>query len=153
MNIQILPNWCKKLGALAFIVFTFISAAYYTVDCNEYCINTPQIESSQDNHPNTTQSETKPESLDHSENNLSHLFSILSYVGLFIYMLSREKVEDDYINKLRLESYQLTIILLLIISIITYAFFKELRMSFDYFLETFMILYLIIFFFKKRIYV
>jgi len=48
------------------------------------------------------------------------LFMALSMLGLLVYMLSRENVEDEYINALRLESYQLTTPLGISLSLIGY---------------------------------
>ena len=153
MNIQILPNWCKKIGALAFIVFTLLTISddlrrgWNSVeDTSPY---NKQIESPHNNHGDNAQGDTHHF---YFGKETSHLFMVLSYVGLFAYMLSKEKVEDDYINKLRLESYQLSVLLFIILSLVIFVFFKDLKLTFDYFLESFMLLYLIIFFFKKRIY-
>lgn len=66
-------------------------------------------------------------------------------------MLSKEKIEDDYISKLRLESYQLTAIIGLIISLILYGFSENLKFTLDYFISLFMYFYLITFFIKKRL--
>ena len=66
-------------------------------------------------------------------------------------MMSKEKVEDDYINKLRLESFQLTAIIGLGLTILLYAFSKDLKLTLDYFIMLFLMFYLVIFFIKKRI--
>jgi len=66
-------------------------------------------------------------------------------------MLAKEKIEDDYINKLRLESYQLASIVILIITILLYSFSESLKLTLDYFIISFMYFYLIIFFIKKRL--
>ncbi|WP_158499556.1 hypothetical protein [Lutibacter profundi] len=52
-------------------------------------------------------------------------------------MLSKEKVEDDYINKLRLESYQLTAIIGLAVSILLFSFTKDLKLTLNYFITHF----------------
>jgi hypothetical protein len=66
--------------------------------------------------------------------------------------MSKEKIEDDYINKLRLESYQLTILLGLFITFVIYIISGNQSLNLDYFINLFMIFYLIIFAIKKRIY-
>jgi predicted ABC-type exoprotein transport system permease subunit len=71
---------------------------------------------------------------------------------MLIYMLSKEKIEDDYIDKLRLESYQLSSAIWLSVSIIIYGFFADVKISLDYIIFLFMLTYLITFFIKKRIY-
>ena len=69
---------------------------------------------------------------------------------MLIYMLSKEKIEDDYINILRLESFRLTAIIGLFVSIILFVFSKDLKLTLDYFIALFLWFYLIIFFIKKR---
>ena len=85
-------------------------------------------------------------------NDNSHLWfsDIILYLGLIIYFLSKEKIEDDYINKLRLESYQLTIIIGVILSFITFIIFKNIEIQNSLFLESFLMIYLLIFWYKKR---
>ena len=92
MKIQILPNWFKKVGLIMFIVGSIIgggddfydglTGAAYSSEAGKFSMFLGE--------------------------NLIHIFYVLSFIGLLIYMLSKEKVEDDYINKLRLESFQLT---------------------------------------------
>ncbi|WP_067145388.1 hypothetical protein [Pseudotamlana agarivorans] len=151
MNIQILPNWCKKVGVLVFLIFAIPSAVEGFIDGLNDSINC-RIEATktyQDIQPGMT----KPEIItNYFEQNTLHLFNVLNIIGLLIYMLSKEKIEDDYISMLRLESYQLTIVIFLVFSIMIYAFFKDLKLSIDYFISGFMMLFLIIFFIKKRIY-
>ena len=85
-------------------------------------------------------------------NDNSHLWfsDIILYLGLIIYFLSKEKIEDDYINILRLESYQVTIIIGLILSFITFIIFKNIEIQNSLFLESFLMIYLLIFWYKKR---
>jgi hypothetical protein len=78
------------------------------------------------------------------------LFDILYMLGLLIYMLSKEKIEDEYIKILRLESYQLVTILGICFSLISYALSKNLEFTLDYFIFCFMVFYLVIFSLKKR---
>jgi hypothetical protein len=65
-------------------------------------------------------------------------------------MLSKEKIEDDYINLLRLESFQLTTIIGLLVSIIFFSFSKDIKLTLDYYIILFVWGYLITFFIKKR---
>jgi len=149
MKLQVLPNWCKKLGLAFFIIFSFIVArdqvlaGWYSVPYNS---------------PYKTLDYTTP-----PPNKITnytsffgvktlHFMDVISILGILIYMLSKEKVEDDYINQLRLESYQLTAIVGIIISILLYAFSEDIKLSLDYFITLFMYFYLITFFIKKRIY-
>lgn len=159
MKLQIFPNWCKKLGLIIF----FISFIIGGVDDFKKGFN--------DGYNSTRNSEVtkvlgNEKNVNDKLNNLNeptlflktfgktglHIFEIFSIFGMLIYMLSKEKVEDDYIDKLRLESYQLTSAIWLSASIIIYGFFSSLKISLDYVIFLFMITYLITFFIKKRIY-
>ena len=128
MKLKMLPNWCKKVGVSLYIIGA-IPSAYtgYMDGINEY--NNPSI-----------------------INDNSHLWfsDIILYLGLIIYFLSKEKIEDDYINKLRLESYQVTIIIGIILSFITFIIFKNIEIQNSLFLESFLMIYLLIFWYKKR---
>lgn len=149
MKLQILPNWCKKLGLAIFIIFSFIVtrdqflSGWYSVP---------------DTSPYKTLEYTTP-----SSNEITnftgffgvktlHYINVFSIFGILIYILSKEKIEDDYINQLRLESYQLTAIITIVISILLYAFVESIKLTPDYFITLFMYFYLITFFIKKRVY-
>ena len=149
MKLQVLPNWCKKLGLAIFIIFSFIFArdqflkgwysSSYTTPYKTLEYTTPP--------PSKTTNFTGFFGV-----KTLHYLDALSIFGLLIYMLSKEKIEDDYINQLRLESYQLTAIIGIVISILLYAFAESKKLTLDYFITLFMYLYLITFFIKKRIY-
>lgn len=146
MKTQILPNWCKKLGLILFIIFSFLGSGDDFIDgvksgYNDYSSTNYTINPSENS---TTFSS-------YFGKNLTHLFEIAGIFGILIYMMSKEKIEDDYINKLRLESFQLTAIIGLSISILLYAFSKDLEITLDYFIMLYLMFYLIIFFIKKRI--
>ena len=138
MNTQILPNWCKKLGIILFIVGTVLGGGDDFID-------------GLNGIPYKSNEGSKIFSNFLGEN-LTHLLEVLGILGMLVYMLSKEKIEDDYINQLRLESYQLTAIIGLVISILLYSFSKDLKLTLDYFIILFIWVYLITFFIKKRAY-
>lgn len=137
MKLQVLPNWCKKLGLIFFIIFSFIGSGDAFIDGLNS--GAGQIKEASDLFKS------------YFGVKLLHYFDIISIFGMLIYMVSKEKVEDDYINKLRLESYQLTAIIGLILSIIIYTFFENIKLTLDYFIILFIWCYLLIFFIKKRL--
>ncbi len=148
MKLQILPNWFKKVGLIMFIVGTIIGSGDKIVAGFRDGYNAGRNGTSNDINI----------SLDHSHfseffggERVTHFFYVLSFIGLLVYMLAKEKAEDDYINKLRLESFQLTSIITLIIGIILLAFSKISDISLDLFISLFFWFYLITFFIKKRI--
>jgi len=134
MGFLILPNWGKRLGLFIFIFFEITTAGEPFMDGFKGV-------------PSGTHHFLK----DFYGLNLFYFLDALPLVGLLIYMLSKEKVEDDYIKLLRLESYQITIIILLIVALIIYLFDVTFKVSLDMVLPLFMLLFLITFYFKKRV--
>ncbi|WP_456376294.1 hypothetical protein [Lutibacter sp.] len=137
MKIQIFPNWCKKLGLIIFFLFSFVSGGDDFID-------------GLIGHPYKSEIGSTL-FLSYFGENLIHFFDVLGIIGILIYMMSKEKIEDDYITKLRLESFQLTAIIGLSLTILLYAFSKDIKLTLDYFIMLFLMFYLVIFFIKKRI--
>ncbi|MDY0780556.1 hypothetical protein [Tenacibaculum sp. IB213877] len=138
MNFQILPNWCKKLGVILFLIGAI--GSFYEGFSEGIHSSRNDVESIV--HPN------------HSNciYNYIHFFSLLEVLGMMIYIMSKEKVEDDYINVLRLESYQLTFFINIVIALFLFVFKKEMNVEFDFYLSSFLLIYLITFAIKKREY-
>ncbi len=136
MKIKMLPNWCKKLGFSIFLLGFIISGYKGFMEGLSNGLN--------------------GEKYDNFEKLLSdpvlHLFDIVAIAGMLIYVFSQEKIEDDYINKLRLESYQLTALIGLGITVLLYILSKDIKLTLDYFIILFLWLYLITFALKKRAY-
>ncbi|MFD1293046.1 hypothetical protein ACFQ5N_04270 [Lutibacter holmesii] len=148
MKLQILPNWCKKLGLILFFSF-FVLTGFEEFRAGWYSVE----DSSPYKPVNQTQAEYKPYKVSEIMNNIGiHYFEMLGIIGMLIYMLSKERIEDDYIHKLRYESYLFSSIFWLVIAIIAYSFNENLKLSIDYFIYLFIWTYLITFFIKKRIY-
>lgn len=137
MKIKMLPNWCKKLGVSIFLLGFIVSGYKGFMDgMTGYAVNGDKFD-------NFERLFSDP---------MLHLFDIIAILGMVIYMFSKEKIEDDYINKLRLESYQLTALIGLGITIILYTFSNNIKLSLDYFINLFLMFYLIAFALKKRAY-
>lgn len=134
MNFQLLPNWYKKLGIALFIIASILTAGDSFMD-GFY------------NVPEGTHHFFK----DLYGPTLFHFLYILPVLGLLIYLFSREKVEDDFIKLLRLQSYQITITSFILIAFVLYLFSHEINISLEITLELFMMLYLIVFYIKKRL--
>ncbi|HDZ05417.1 hypothetical protein LCGC14_0070650 [marine sediment metagenome] len=136
MNFQILPNRFKTIGLILFIIgFVIPLILAFTSGFSE---------------PYTS-NETSRLSEKVIDSSLSKWLDILTIVGMLIYMLSKEKVEDDYIIKLRLESYQIATILCLIVIIILHIINNEMMFNVSDFIYAFIILYLITFYLKKKV--
>jgi len=143
MKTQILPNWCKKLGVAMFIVFSFISGGDDFLNGFFDGFN---------GLPYNSETSDSVLFLNYFSESVLHLFSIISMLGVLIYILSKEKIEDDYIAHLRLESFQLTAIIGLVVSILLYSLSEDMKLTLDYFIFLSTWCYLIIFFIKKRLY-
>ncbi|TVZ56699.1 hypothetical protein OD91_1996 [Lutibacter sp. Hel_I_33_5] len=147
MKIKMLPNWGKKIGLSLFFIGFFV--VFTAVNSRKSL-----CEGYNSHNTNTTEIiDLEPVFIEKwFGESAVHLFEVLTILGLLIYMLSKEKIEDDYINKLRLESYQLTSIIVLVLSLGIYALSENLKLSIDTFATLFLMSYLIIFALKKRVY-
>jgi len=134
MEFQILPNWSKKLGLSVFVVFELLTVGDSFMD-GFYGM------------PYGSHTFFK----DLYGENLYSVFYALPLIGLLIYMLSKEKIEDDYIKLIRLQSYQTGIVVLLLIALIIFLFDITFEISLGMAISIFMMLFLVIFYFKKRI--
>lgn len=142
MSLQILPNWCKKLGVIIFIIFSFLEGRDDFIRGFHDSYNENKIYSLKENNVFSFE--------DYFGESLILFFGLLSLIGMLIYLLSKEKVEDDYINKLRLEAYQLSFLIVTSIVLVLYMFglspYIEMGTVISFLLGT----YLIIFAIKKR---
>ena len=137
MKTQILPNWCKKLGLLLFIVASVLNGSFNFIN----------------NSFNRNEENGLLAILNaFSGGAISYGIDFIAILAMLIYMTSKEKIEDDYINKLRLESFQLTIITGLLVTIIIYILDKDLELTLDYFIFPLLWTYLTFFFIKRRVY-
>ena len=134
MDFQILPNWSKKVGLSIFIFFELIAGLDSFMD------GLTKVPSGTHHYFRDFFGET-----------LYSLIYALPLIGLLNYMMSKEKVEDDYIQLIRLQSYQITIVLLILLSLGIVLFNITFQVNLGNLLSLFMILFLIIFYFKKRV--
>lgn len=150
MTTHILPNWYKKIGLILFIIASLLNGSLNFINnsINKYKIsgiNTTEI---------GTQSDNGILGLINafSGGGLSYGIDFIAIIAMLIYMISKEKVEDDYIDKLRLESFQLTFIIGLLVTIIVYVLAKDLKLTLDYFIFPLLWSNIIIFFIKRKLY-
>ena len=150
MKTQILPNWCKKLGLIFFIIASLLNGSLNFINnsTNKYNItgiNTSELAIQTDNGLLGLLNAF-------SVGGLSYGIDFFAIIAILIYMISKEKVEDDYIDKLRLESFQLTFILGLLVTIVIYVLDKDLKLTLDYFIFPLLWSYITIFFIKRKMY-
>ena len=146
MNVQILPNWFKKIALLLFAISFIIVGLDDFLDGFHGARNNTEY-----NMPIENIGSHLMRDLVGGEKGM-YIFKIISLVSILVYMVSKEKVEDDYIKTLRLESFQLSFLIIILVGILFILFdINELYGLFDS-LTLFLWLYLIIFFIKKRKY-
>ncbi|MEE9364951.1 MAG: hypothetical protein V3U92_20305 [Cellulophaga sp.] len=151
MKIQVFPNWCKKLGLLFFIIASLLNGSCNFINNSILKYELTGIDSNQ-------LESLSPENGIRGILNaftggaIPILIDFIAIIGMLVYMLSKEKVEDDYINKLRLESFQLTTIFGLLTTILLYIVAKDLKLSLDYFIFPLLWSYILLFFIKRRMY-
>ena len=142
MNIQVLPNWFKKVSLTLFLMTYILSNGDDFIDgfnTTRYIENKSADTETSHTFYNMT-----------SGDNTIHWLKVISILSLITYMLSREKIEDDYISILRLESYQLSFLIITVAALFFYLLkVNTLYGVFDS-VTLFIWLYLMIFFFKKR---
>lgn len=127
MKTQILPNWCKKLGLVVFLSGSIPMFILGYMDGIEESMIDLYVR-----YPYARYAE------------------FLELIGILIYFLSKEKIEDDYIQKLRLESYQITVILGLSLLLLLSVFFENTNVNSKNVVEFFLIVFLLVFYSKKR---
>ncbi len=141
MNFQILPHWGKKLGIAMFFIFTFlegyddfIRGFMDGVSGRPFSLIENGIFSFEA----------------YFGERLMLIFGLLSMSGMLVYMLSKERIEDDYIQKLRLESFQVSFIIVTCIAFILYLFGINSGVDMATVISFLLGVYLITFALKKR---
>lgn len=147
MNFHILPNWAKKLGLSLFIIASLINGGFNFFNGTR-TIQT--IDADSLNKFNEGANGFRGLLNAFTGGGLILSIDLFAIIGMIIYMLSKEKTEDDYINKLRLESFQLTTLAGLLIVIPLYLFSKDLKLTLDYIIYPFLWFYIGLFYLKKR---
>ena len=154
MNIQIFPNWTKKIAITVFIISYIISSGQDAINAFKEGYNTSNsYEINNNNSKNINNVDEKVNAFDRFLGHKAiHIFEFLTLLSMLVYLMSREKVEDDFIKILRLEAFQLTAIIFIIGEIVFFLFDESINYRIGDFASDFLTLYLIIFFIKKRIY-
>jgi len=82
--------------------------------------------------------------------NIIWLFDMLSYVGLFLYALSKEKVYDEFFERIRMEAFEIVFLLSLVLIFIIFVFKGEFPIDATTLFHLQIIGFLIIKWYKKR---
>lgn len=145
MNIQILPNWCKKLGIAVFLIGLVGLFVAFAISLGNAEVTGEAYQSGYN-----TGKQLRALLLGDFLVGIStgRIIALLTLLGMMIYLLAKEKVEDEYIARLRLEAYQLT--LLLVVSFVFVVFFLGANMTALLMLYLFFSCYLLVFSLKKH---
>ena len=146
MRIQILPNWCKKMSLIIFLIASILSGGDDFV--NGFNAGRNEAAPSYD-MANATDTTTISDLI--GGETVVNFFQLLAILALVGYILSREKVEDDYLNIIRLESYQIAFLLICSFALVLLIFNVDYSYGLFDSLTLFLWSYLIVFFVKKRI--
>ncbi|HLR26348.1 MAG TPA: hypothetical protein VK112_10815 [Fodinibius sp.] len=142
MTLRLLPNYFKKIGLVLFLLTVwpgfirgFIEG--YNAEANE--------ESNKDIKPGETYQIEGSTFLGVQvfSDPFIRLFTILSIIGLIIYALSRDKVFDEFLLKLRMEAMHLTFFLSLLIISALLLFGIKSEMSALYVIELQVLIFLV----------
>lgn len=143
MNIQLFPNWFKKISLFGIVVFNFLSGG----DAFLSGFKAGSIT----NDPDKKVTIKTTFFTDFFGSETLRYFSILSILFLILYTLSKEKIEDDYIRHLRLQSYQLAFLIIIVIALLFSIFNLQYKYDINDTMTNFLVLYIIIFAIKKRL--
>ncbi len=145
MNLQIFPNWGKKVGVTMFIIGLLILSF----------IIIGGIISSTQGHNAYESGRLLGKHLRSSLDTeiiwgitIGKITNLFTMIGMILFFLSKEKIEDEYINKLRLEAYQFTS--LFIASLLFFISILGKYISALFLLYIFFACYLLVFRIKKE---
>ncbi len=160
MNIQVLPNWCKKVGVVLFLVFSFIGGVdgfrdgffngYNAAICK--CEQKDIVDKGEYYQFPDGRTQIKSAIIRGkvSDGVLNFVFA-LSGLALLLILLSKEKIEDEYIKTLRLEAFQLVTIGGLLFCFLLTLFDVDAETYVMYIIYLYVIFYLLLFNVKLRI--
>lgn len=150
MKTHLLPNYFKKIGLILFF-FGFIAGVLtYGVDDFKAGYRDGVNAADGKESPKVELAETHEHFGKVWTEGWIRFFDLCNIAGILIYALSGEKREDEMYRTLRLETGWLTFVIWLFFIFIIYSIWGELKMSLSYVLTVPLLLFLVMFFFRKR---
>lgn len=134
MQLRLLPNYCKKIGLALFALTVWPSLMRGYIDgyndgAGEIVIQPP--------------AEFTFWGIRVFSDAFFEFFSILSVIGLIIYALSRDKVVDEFLLKLRMEAMHFTFFISMLLVLALLLFGIKSKMNALYVLELQVLIFLI----------
>lgn len=116
MRIAFLPNWCKYLSLVLFVA-SFILGINDIIRGYEAGLN-----ASKDTHDTATISEIIDELQNDGVSLVEYLSDSLLILSMIVYILSKDKSDDEYINSIRGKSLMIALLIGLVSCFAAYAF-------------------------------
>ena len=140
-----LPYYCKKIG-VAFVIIAFILS--FIANINDFCTGFREgyNESQSINEVN----ETIQIISDNLGKVLTWISLSISFSGFLLYMFSSEKIEDEFIQKLRYMSLAKSLLITWIIASILLIINGEVKLEGFYILQFQLIIYVVIYNYYKK---
>lgn len=113
MTFAFLPNYFKKIGIICFLTSIAIMVTATVVTSAEI------LSAYDQENDYISFSSTYEMAQEFSQNNIwiTRISSILLMLSMAVYMLAKEKIDDEYMDVMRWESLRLSIIICIIIAI------------------------------------
>ncbi len=134
MKLRLLPNYFKKIGLTLFLLTVWPNFMQGYIDGYNDAAGKIEI---------VPPSEFTFWGISFFSDSFYEVFAILSLIGLIIYALSRDKVIDEYLLKLRMEAIHFTFFISMILILALLLFGIKSEMSAIYVLEVQVIIFLI----------
>lgn len=135
MKLRLLPNYCKKIGLTLFVLTVWPSLMRGYIDGYNDGAGTVKIQ---------PPAEFTLWGIQVFSDAFFEVFSILSVIGLIIYALSRDKMLDEFLLKLRMEAMHFTFFISMVLVLALLLFGIKSEMSALYVLELQVLIFLIV---------
>ena len=134
MTFRLLPNYCKKIGLGLFLLTVWPNFISGFIEGYNQSANSGEM---------SQPAEQTFLGITVFSEGFFELFSILSVVGLIIYALSKDKVFDEFLMKLRMEAMHLTFFLSVVLVLALLLFDLKSSISALYLIELQVLIFLI----------
>jgi hypothetical protein len=145
-----LPHYFKKIG-IALVIIAFIVSAIANINNirNGYAAGYNSAKVNIDKSQNIKLTESALISTE-LENTLTWISLSLSFSGFLLYIFSKEKIEDEFIQKLRYNSLGRSLLYTWIIATILFIINGAVKLEGFYILQFQLILYVLIYNYYKK---
>ncbi|MCL1974374.1 MAG: hypothetical protein FWG54_06125 [Bacteroidetes bacterium] len=123
MKLTILPNWCKWLSLFLFVAYFAVSFPAFKQGFIEEWSKPDGL------HPGTAHENVLIQySEEHKASNTIDLFSgLLFFSSILVYLLSKDKHDDEYIDAIRAKAFSLALMLITVVILLVSIFGKDLE--------------------------